>query len=208
MSSKYLGKMIDIHGGGADLLFPHHECEIAQAEKSTAARPFSRFWMHTAMVEYEGEKMSKSLGNLVWVRELLEAGWTADAIRVCMAGHHYRGNWEYVAADLEQAAEKAEKLRQAVMASGGGGDELDAAAAETAFTRAMDNDLDTPAALAALVGLADGILGAGGDGREVSQAQEVLRNCSAIFGLRLDESGVEARVTDGWSAHRGRFSDE
>ena len=206
MSSKYLGKMIDIHGGGADLLFPHHECEIAQAEKSTAARPFSRFWMHTAMVEYEGEKMSKSLGNLVWVRELLEAGWTADAIRVCMAGHHYRGNWEYVAADLEQAAEKAERLRQAVMASGGGGDELDGSAAETSFTRAMDNDLDTPAALAALVGLADEILAAAGDGREVSQAQETLRSCCEIFGLRLDKPGVEARVSNGWLAHRGRFN--
>jgi L-cysteine:1D-myo-inositol 2-amino-2-deoxy-alpha-D-glucopyranoside ligase len=206
MSSKYLGKMIDIHGGGADLLFPHHECEIAQAEKSTAARPFSRFWMHTAMVEYEGEKMSKSLGNLVWVRELLEAGWTADAIRVCMAGHHYRGNWEYVATDLEQAAEKAAKLRQAVMVSGGGGEELDGSAAETAFHTAMDNDLDTPTALAALVGLADEILAAAGDGREVSQAQETLRSCCEIFGLRLDKPGVEARVSNGWLAHRGRFN--
>lgn len=207
MSSKFLGRTIDIHGGGADLLFPHHECEIAQAEKSTGVEPFARFWLHTAMVEYDGEKMSKSLGNLVWVRELLEAGWTADAIRLCMAGHHYRDRWEYTAEDLAQAAEKAGKLRQAAAASGGSGDELDPATAATAFQNAMDNDLDTPSALATLTALADQIVAAAGDGRNITPAQETLRNCAAIFGLRLDKPGVEARVANGWSAHRGRFAE-
>lgn len=207
MSSKFLGQTIDIHGGGADLLFPHHESEIAQAEKSTGVKPFTRYWMHTAMVRYEGEKMSKSLGNLVWVRELLETAWTVDAIRVCMAGHHYRGSWEYEAADLEKSAEKAEKLHQAVIATGGSGAALDASAAQMAFKEAMDQDLDTPTALAALVSLAGEILTAAENGREITQAQETLKRCSSILGLRLDESGVEDRVTAGWHKHRQRFAD-
>jgi L-cysteine:1D-myo-inositol 2-amino-2-deoxy-alpha-D-glucopyranoside ligase len=205
MSSKYLGKTIDIHGGGSDLLFPHHECEIVQAEKSTAVKPFSRFWMHTAMVEYEGEKMSKSLGNLVWVRELLEEGWPADAIRVCMAGHHYRKSWEYVPEDLEQAAEKGAKFLMAVKAKSGLGNALDAAPAENAFHDAMQQDLDTPAALAALVDLADAILAAAEAGRDITKAQQTFRTCSAVLGLRLDNESVEDRVTEGWSKHLQRF---
>ncbi|MFZ0548080.1 MAG: cysteine--tRNA ligase [Candidatus Promineifilaceae bacterium] len=207
MSSKFLGKTIDIHGGGADLLFPHHECEIAQAEHATGVKPFTRFWMHTAMVRYEGEKMSKSLGNLVWVRELLEAGWTADALRLCMAGHHYRGSWEYVPEDLDQAAEKAARLRQAVTMPGGGGDKLDTSTAEVAFREAMDNDLDTPGALAVLGGLAGDIMAAAENGRDVTQAQETLRSCCEILGLRLDKAEPEVRVTSGWEAHRQRFDD-
>jgi L-cysteine:1D-myo-inositol 2-amino-2-deoxy-alpha-D-glucopyranoside ligase len=205
MSSKYLGKTIDIHGGGLDLLFPHHECEIVQAEKSTAVKPFSRFWMHTAMVEYEGEKMSKSLGNLVWVRELLEEGWPADAIRVCMAGHHYRKSWEYVPEDLEQAAEKGAKFLMAVKAKSGLGNALDAAPAENAFHDAMQQDLDTPAALAALVDLADAILAAAEAGRDITKAQQTFRTCSAVLGLRLDNESVEDRVTEGWNKHLQRF---
>jgi L-cysteine:1D-myo-inositol 2-amino-2-deoxy-alpha-D-glucopyranoside ligase len=163
--------------------------------------------MHTAMVEYEGEKMSKSLGNLIWVRELLAEGWTADAIRVCMAGHHYRESWEYVPGDLKEAAEKAKKLLQAVTVTSGSGSKLDVAAAETAFHQAMNNDLDTPAALAALVALADEILGAVEDGRDITEAQKVLRQNCAILGLRLDSSGVEEGVTSGWQKHRQRFDD-
>jgi L-cysteine:1D-myo-inositol 2-amino-2-deoxy-alpha-D-glucopyranoside ligase len=205
MSSKYLGKTIDIHGGGSDLLFPHHECEIVQAEKSTAVKPFSRFWMHTAMVEYEGEKMSKSLGNLVWVRELLEEGWPADAIRVCMAGHHYRKSWEYVPEDLEQAAEKGAKFLMAVKAKSGLGNALDAAPAENAFHDARQQDLDTPAALAALVDLADAMLAAAEAGRDITKAQQTFRTWSAVLGLRLDNERVEDRVTEGWSKHLQRF---
>jgi L-cysteine:1D-myo-inositol 2-amino-2-deoxy-alpha-D-glucopyranoside ligase len=207
MSSKYLGKTIDIHGGGADLLFPHHESEIAQAEKSTGVKPFTRFWLHTAMVRYEGEKMSKSLGNLVWVRELLETGWTADAIRVCMAGHHYRDSWEYEQGDLEKAAEKAETLLQAAIAKGGDGPELGSSSAVTAFQRAMDNDLDTSSALAALVDLAKEILSSVDNGGDVTEAQASLRSCCGILGLRLDNRDPEPRVTEGWQKHIQRFAD-
>jgi L-cysteine:1D-myo-inositol 2-amino-2-deoxy-alpha-D-glucopyranoside ligase len=208
MSAKFLGQTLDIHGGGADLLFPHHECEIAQAEKATGVKPFTRFWMHTAMVHYEGEKMSKSLGNLVMVRDLLEEGWTADAIRVCMAGHHYRQSWSYEQSDLEQSAEKAAKLLQAAGVPGSSsGQPLDSTAARTAFHNALENDLDSPAALAVLVKLADDILLAEAAGQSVVQAQSILHTCSAVLGLRLDDPQPEQRVITGWQAHRQRFDD-
>src|SRR5215213_1320948 len=83
MASRYLGETIDIHGGGADLVFPHHECEVAQSENAFGQRPFARYWMHVGMVRYLGEKMSKSLGNLVLARDLLE-NYSADTIRLSL----------------------------------------------------------------------------------------------------------------------------
>ncbi|TMC64982.1 MAG: cysteine--tRNA ligase, partial [Chloroflexota bacterium] len=93
MSMHYLGPQIDIHGGGADLAFPHHTSEIAQSEHFTGKRPFSRIWMHTGMVHQDGEKMSKSLGNLTLVSDLLKEH-SADAIRITLLNHHYRYPWE------------------------------------------------------------------------------------------------------------------
>ncbi|HET8522612.1 MAG TPA: cysteine--tRNA ligase, partial [Thermomicrobiales bacterium] len=94
MATQYLGPKIDIHGGGADLVFPHHECEIAQSEGATGQEPFARYWMHVGMVGYQGEKMSKSLGNLVLVRDALDT-YSADAVRLYLFSHHYRSTWEY-----------------------------------------------------------------------------------------------------------------
>ena len=86
MSTRYLGNTIDIHGGGFDLVFPHHECEIAQTENATGQRPFTRYWMHVGMVEYQGEKMNKSLGNLVLASETLKH-YNADTIRLYLFSH-------------------------------------------------------------------------------------------------------------------------
>ena len=108
MSLHYLGETIDIHGGGGDLVFPHHECEIAQSEQYTGVRPFVRFWMHIAMVRYEGEKMSKSLGNLIMARDLLQ-DYSANAIRAYLLSHHYRTPWDYDQAGLAQAATRVER---------------------------------------------------------------------------------------------------
>lgn len=93
MSMHYLGEQIDIHGGGADLAFPHHTCEIAQSEHATGKAPFVRTWMHAGMVYQDGEKMSKSLGNLTLVSNLLK-DYSADAIRIVLLSHHYRYPWE------------------------------------------------------------------------------------------------------------------
>src|SRR6266581_2455654 len=98
----YLGPQIDIHGGGVDLAFPHHTCEITQSEHYTGKSPFSRFWVHTGMVYQDGEKMSKSLGNLTLVSDLLKE-YSADAIRLTLLSHHYRHPWECFSEDLHSA---------------------------------------------------------------------------------------------------------
>jgi L-cysteine:1D-myo-inositol 2-amino-2-deoxy-alpha-D-glucopyranoside ligase len=207
MSDKFLGQPIDIHGGGADLLFPHHESEIAQAESASGREPFARFWMHAAMLHYQGEKMSKSLGNLVMVRDLLKGGWPADAIRLCMARHHYRQAWNYQFEELTLSAVMAAKLKAAVTAAGGPGAPPAGSGVEAAFQAAMDNDLDSPAATQALAQEAEAVVTAAERGRDVSQAQATLRRLAAVLGLRLDRPQPENAVIAGWREHRQRFSD-
>lgn len=204
MSASLLGNTIDIHGGGGDLIFPHHESEIAQSEAVTGEQPFVRFWMHTAMVHHEGEKMSKSLGNLVMARDLLKT-WSPDAIRLYLANYHYREIWSHSADALAQAEQRAQKLHAATTVSSGIGLVFDAAAAAAAVIKAMEQDLDTPTALTALVQLADDVITAAEAGQNVAAAQETLKSLSKIFGLRLDAAAPEARVIAGWDEHLKKF---
>ena len=204
MSAQLLGNQIDIHGGGADLIFPHHESEIAQSEAATGLKPFVRFWMHTAMVRHEGEKISKSLGNLIMVRDLLRT-WSPDAIRLYLGSHHYRQAWEYDEADLAAAAQLAERLTAAVAASSPAGPVLDCGPCERHFHEALDNDLDTPRAVRALAEAADEIFAALAYGRNVTASQACLRRMARVFGLRLDQAQPEERVIAGWQAHLSRF---
>src|SRR5690606_17845925 len=118
MSTLFLGDRVDVHGGGADLIFPHHESEIAQSEGATGQAPFVRFWLHTAMVRHEGEKMSKSLGNLIMIQDLRKS-WSADALRLYLANHHYREAWSHNPDELEQAKRLAHGLAAAARAEGG-----------------------------------------------------------------------------------------
>jgi L-cysteine:1D-myo-inositol 2-amino-2-deoxy-alpha-D-glucopyranoside ligase len=185
MSQHYLGDTIDIHGGGGDLVFPHHECEIAQSEQYTGVRPFVRFWVHIAMVRHEGEKMSKSLGNLVMARDVLET-YHPDALRAYLLSHHYRTAWSYDEARLKDAAGRAERYAAASQANPiGDGDPLDAEPYERRFVAVMDDDLDTPAGLAFLDELAEAILAAAGE-RDVAAAQGMLRRAAGVLGLRLE----------------------
>lgn len=206
MATTHLGNTIDIHGGGADLIFPHHECEIAQSECATGQKPFARFWMHTAMVRHEGEKMSKSLGNLVMVRDLLEDDVHPDVLRLCMHSYHYRQPWQLDEEDLNQAQRRAELLRKALAVSGGNDDSLNPRGICNTFESAMDDDLDTHTALAALEQFAQEIISQAGIGRDVQSAQSALREMSGIFGLYVDRDGPEARVKKGWEAHKQRFT--
>ncbi len=138
LALRELGSTIDIHGGGADLIFPHHECEAAQSESATG-KPFVRHWMHQAMVRMDGEKMSKSLGNLVFVSELRKT-YEPGAIRAAVLAHHYRESWEWNDAIMPEAAARVAQWRAA--------GEGDGALAEV--RAALDDDLDTPGAVKAL----------------------------------------------------------
>jgi L-cysteine:1D-myo-inositol 2-amino-2-deoxy-alpha-D-glucopyranoside ligase len=138
LALRELGTTIDLHGGGSDLIFPHHECEAAQSEAATG-EPFVRHWMHQAMVRMDGEKMSKSLGNLAFVSELRKVH-DAAAIRLAIVANHYRPEWEWEDDVLVEADDRLARWRAAGPGDGGV-DEVRAA---------LDSDLDTPAAVAAV----------------------------------------------------------
>jgi L-cysteine:1D-myo-inositol 2-amino-2-deoxy-alpha-D-glucopyranoside ligase len=203
---KYLGDTIDLHSGGGDLLFPHHECEIAQVEPVTGKKPFVRHWLHMAMVELDGEKMSKSLGNLIMVSDLLKEN-SADAIRYYLANHHYRQAWEHDAAGLQAGTWAVDLLTKAVtLQESTQGQALDATPAVDAFVQAMNDDLDTVNALNVMRQFAIEIQDAARAGRPVDRAQAELRKMATVFGLRLDDAAPEARVIAGWDQHLARFT--
>jgi L-cysteine:1D-myo-inositol 2-amino-2-deoxy-alpha-D-glucopyranoside ligase len=133
-----LGETVDIHGGGSDLIFPHHECEAAQSEAVTG-EVFVRYWMHTGMVCLDGTKMSKSLGNLVFVHGLL-GGWDPGAIRLAILDHHYRDEWTWSQHLLEEATARLHMWRRQGEGDGALGE----------VREALDEDLDTPRAISAL----------------------------------------------------------
>ncbi|MDX1415329.1 MAG: cysteine--tRNA ligase, partial [Candidatus Promineifilaceae bacterium] len=136
IATNFLGQPVDIHMGGADLLFPHHECEIAQIESIASSDPFARFWLHTAMVEYEGEKMAKSVGNLIMIRDLLQH-YSPEAIRIYLALHHYRRSWVYDEMKLKKASRHAEKLKAAMTAISSGDQQINVAPTINRFKKVM-----------------------------------------------------------------------
>ena len=184
MASRYLGPSIDIHGGGADLIFPHHEAEVAQSENAFGVEPFARTWVHVAMVGYNGEKMSKSLGNLVLVRDALK-DYSADAIRLYLFSNHYRSPWIYEDAELERWARVADDLIEAAeFPAYGIEEELDVGNLRDRFFNALDDDLNTPIAIEALQEVGTSILEAPEED-DVRDAQRTLRELSDVLGLSL-----------------------
>jgi len=195
MSTAYLGPRFEIHGGGADLAFPHHESEIAQSEGASDERPFVRWWMHAGMLRFEEEKMSKSLGNLVLVRDLL-ASYPGDAIRHYLVSHHYRAEVRFHEADVEASAVAVARLRRAAMLA----EELEPLAPALAdpaalhpvvadhrarFLAAMDADLNTPAALPELHALAARAMETDDPRLRVDAGWMVRELGARILGLRL-----------------------
>lgn len=178
MAIRYLGPQIDIHGGGADLAFPHHTCEIAQSEHFTGQKPFARFWLHAGMVHQDGEKMSKSLGNLTLVSNLLK-DYSADAIRVTLLNHHYRYPWECFPADLAFASEMVEEFRQVRELVGDSSTGEDGLLYDR-FTAAMENDLNTPEALMLLKQAAEDVIAS----HNRYTGAEILR-LAGVLGLRV-----------------------
>ncbi len=163
LAMRELGDTVDLHGGGSDLIYPHHECEAAQSEVVTG-KQFVRHWMHQAMVRMDGAKMSKSLGNLVFVSDLLKE-YDPRAIRLAIVAHHYRDSWEWDDSVMPAAAERLEAWQAAADGSS------DPAPAVLDQVRAcLDNDLDTPSAIAAI----DDAASAGG-----------IQPAAALLGVRL-----------------------
>jgi L-cysteine:1D-myo-inositol 2-amino-2-deoxy-alpha-D-glucopyranoside ligase len=184
MALEHLGDQLDVHGGGSDLIFPHHESEIAQSESITGVRPFARIWAHVGMLRYQGEKMSNSLRNLVLVRELL-GRYHADSIRVLLLRHRYREAWEYTEEQLHEADEWTRRLRERTA----GISDLTKTDA-TEVRAALESDLDTPRALRLL----DDLVGA---------RDPAWRDAADLLGLRLaagTTSPAESEKALGWRA--------
>ncbi|HBJ32138.1 MAG TPA: cysteine--tRNA ligase [Dehalococcoidia bacterium] len=189
MAIKYLGSSIDIHGGGRDLIFPHHENEIAQSESFTDEVPFSRFWMHNGMLRLGEDKMSKSIGNIVTVGEALSS-YSPDALRLFFLSSHYRAPLLYTEANVAGQERALERLKNAVrLASAASvGSTIDASPAKAQFVEAMDDDFNTPRALAAMFDLAREINRGKDEGADVLGAQDTLRELSGVLGISLDET--------------------
>ncbi len=172
MSMTHLGDQIDIHGGGSDLRFPHHENEIAQAESASGLAPFCGYWMHNGMLSLEGIKMSKSLGNLVLARDLMK-DFEPDHLRLYLLGNHYRSDPDYRRGSLDAVADRFRKLSTAVAG------ETPSALPAGEFLARLDDDFDVPGALAEAEASAARILaGAGGEGEAAS-----LRAGLAVLGF-------------------------
>ena len=189
MAIKYLGSSIDIHGGGRDLIFPHHENEIAQSESFTDEVPFSRFWMHNGMLRLGEDKMSKSIGNIVTVGEALSS-YSPDALRLFFLSSHYRAPLLYTEANVAGQERALERLKNAVRPASAAsvGSTIDVSPAKAQFVEAMDDDFNTPRALAAMFDLAREINRGKDEGADVLGAQDTLRELSGVLGISLDET--------------------
>jgi len=189
MALKYLGDTIDIHGGGQDLVFPHHENEIAQSESFTQETPFVRYWLHSGLMQQDKQKMSKSTGNLVSIKDALDR-FSSDAIRLFILSSNYRNPLTYSEEALEANERGAEKLRWA-LTNRANADErvaiLDTGPFEQKFVEAMDDDFNTAQAIAVLFELTREINRGAEQGANITKAQHTLLKLAGILGLTLKE---------------------
>jgi len=193
MSRELLGETLDIHAGGNDLVFPHHENEIAQAE-ALSGKPFARLWLHNGMLTVKGEKMSKSLGNFYYARDIVKLYGT-EAVRYFYLSRHWRKPLDFSPEALEEARKAVagvyEFLAEAELAGGPGPalpDELagEVKLQEEKFHRELEDDFNTPGALAALQGMANAgkrFVASGGDRRALGMIARRIRELAAPLGL-------------------------
>jgi cysteinyl-tRNA synthetase len=198
------GEQIDLHAGGQDVIFPHHENEIAQSESFTGKKPFARYWMHNALLRLSttpaGEEMHRHIGNTLWIRDALVRH-TPDAIRLYLLSTHYRTPLAWTDEDVEATARGLERLRAAVQDAvetagpAEGGPLADAVnSTREQFNHAMDDDFGTPQAIAALYDLAREINRARGEGaapQALAPAQALVRELTGVLGLTLEEKKTE-----------------
>jgi len=209
MNLNHLGEQIDIHGGGNDLVFPHHENEIAQSESFTG-KQFARYWIHNGMLQLSGEKMSKSIGNLVTIEEFL-ASHPADTLRMLVLNSGYRNPLSYSDEILAQAERAIDRLRSALKPALPGASGIPAetaqvlnglsTAAEQGFISSMDDDFNTSGALASLFELVRAINQARADGasaEQISAAQDAIRKLTGVLGLTLEKTDNSDHAVDGF----------
>jgi cysteinyl-tRNA synthetase len=220
MSMRYLGETFDVHVGGIDLVFPHHENEIAQSECATG-KPFVRYWVHPEFLIVDGEKMSKSLGNQFTLRDVVAKGHTPEIIRYLLLSAHYRKQLNFTAEGLRQAQASTQRLEDFVLRmkevaddSAPGGSFVDEAnAARQRFTEAMDDDFNTSAALAVVFDFVRSVyqrldqdsLGRG----EARLALEIIREADSVFGIMRPEpilldDEILRKIEDRLAARRRR----
>jgi cysteinyl-tRNA synthetase len=185
MALRYLGKSLDIHGGGQDLIFPHHENEITQSESFTGTVPFARYWLHNGLLQFGEDKMSKSLGNLITVKQALER-YSPDAIRLFIIGSHYRSPLTYSEETLKAAEVGMERLRQAIRDGGGGKTVLDAEPFKRRFIDSMDDDFNTAQAAAVLFDLVRDINRGREQNYDVADARNTLVELAKVLGFTLE----------------------
>ena len=189
MALKYLGDTIDIHGGGQDLVFPHHENEIAQSESFTQEAPFVRYWLHSGLMQQDKQKMSKSTGNLIGIKDTL-ARFSSDAIRLFILSSNYRNPLTYSEEALEANERGAERLRWALTNRANTDARvaiLDTEPFEQKFVEAMDDDFNTAQAIAVLFELTREINRGAEQGANITKAQHILLKLAGILGLTLKE---------------------
>jgi len=191
MALDQLGDPLDIHGGGHDLVFPHHENEIAQSEAFTGRIPFTRHWVHNGLLQFREDKMSKSLGNLVSAEEALE-NYTPDALRIYFLDSHYRSPLSYSSEGAAARERSMDRLRQALKTVSTTGEELDPRPFKDRFLLAMDDDLNTPQAIACLFDLAREINRACESGKNAEPAQNTLKHLGSILGLTFEDKTVNS----------------
>jgi cysteinyl-tRNA synthetase len=181
MSRKHLGVTLDIHGGGSDLIFPHHENEVAQSECSCPGHPFVRHWMHNGFLSVNGEKMSKSLGNFVTIRQALESA-PGEVLRLMMLSTHYRHPIDWTEDGVRQARARLDRLYR-VLQKTGGGDEgaVNGAVLDEGFAVALQDDLNTPLAISELERQADALAKA--DGAEADELRRSFLAGAGILGV-------------------------
>ena len=195
MSIRYLDKSIDIHGGGLDLVFPHHENEIAQSESFTDVVPFARFWMHNGTLQYGQDKMSKSIGNVFTISSALER-YSSDVLRMFFLGSHYRSPLTFSEENVGSQERALERLRTALNTPSFEGIKMKPEIYFDRFIDAMDDDLNTPRALAVLFDLARDINRESSNGLNVIESQKALESLAGVLGLTLQvdisETSTEA----------------
>ena len=196
MAFKHLGEQIDIHGGGLDLIFPHHENEIAQSESASGAIPFSKIWMHNGLLRTSGATMSKSLGNAFNVNSALEE-YSSDAIRLWILQSHYRTNPLLDKKLIATAERSMRRIRQTVdIESNDYEHSVDFISYERRFIEEMDDDLNTPKALAAVFDLCREINRGRDNKMDVSGAVETVRRLTEVLGLRLEAPPKKTGLND------------